>query len=332
MKPFLPFSWRHLAALLLPAVLWAQPVSVPRFTHPGTGQTFYFVLTDRFANGRTDNDTGGYSGGPEDHGFDPTRIGYFHGGDFAGLTAHLDYIKGLGATAIWVTPPFHNKPVQNGSAAYHGYWILDFLRIDPHLGTDTEFRDFIAQAHARGLKVYMDIITNHTADVIQYAEGDYSYVGEESAPTRRTDGVPFTARAVAFNGRSLASLAFPKLDAVRSFARTPVVPPAELAAKNPAWLNNPIYYHNRGNSTFEGESSLYGDFSGLDDTFTEHPDVVRGFTEIYRHWIESYAIDGFRVDTVRHVNLEFWQAFSPALRASARAVGRPGFIQFGEVA
>ncbi|MDP2137150.1 MAG: alpha-amylase family glycosyl hydrolase, partial [Candidatus Didemnitutus sp.] len=208
----------------------------------------------------------------------------------------------------------------------------DFLRIDPHLGTDTEFRDFIAQAHARGLKVYMDIITNHTADVIQYAGGDYSYVGEESAPTRRADGVPFTARSVAFNGHSLASLAFPELDAARSFARTPVVPPAELTTKNPAWLNNPIYYHNRGNSTFEGESSLYGDFSGLDDTFTEHPDVVRGFTDIYRHWIESYAIDGFRIDTVRHVNLEFWQAFSPALRASARAVGRPGFIQFGEVA
>lgn len=324
--------WRFLAALLLPAVIWAQPVSVPRFTHPGAGQTFYFVLTDRFANGRTDNDTGGCSGGAEDHGFDPTRIGYFHGGDFAGLTANLDYIKGLGATAIWVTPPFHNKPVQNGSAAYHGYWILDFLRIDPHLGTDAEFREFIAQAQARDLKVYMDIITNHTADVIQCAEGDYAYVDEATAPTRRADGTPFTARSVAFNGLTPPADAFPSLDARRSFPRTPFVPPAELTAKNPAWLNNSIYYHNRGNSTFEGESSLYGDFGGLDDTFTEHPDVVRGFTEIYRHWIESYGIDGFRIDTVRHVNLEFWQAFSPALRASARAVGRPGFVQFSEVA
>src|SRR5690349_19541313 len=67
----------------------ADPVAVPRFTHPGAGQTFYFVLTDRFANGSTANDTGGFPGGVEDHGFDPTRIGYFHGGDFAGLTAKL---------------------------------------------------------------------------------------------------------------------------------------------------------------------------------------------------------------------------------------------------
>ncbi|MDP1579244.1 MAG: alpha-amylase family glycosyl hydrolase [Candidatus Didemnitutus sp.] len=328
-----PFrSWRGLFGCVLPLAVFAQPVVVPRFTHPGAGQTFYFVLTDRFANGNPANDTGGFAGGTEDHGFDPTRIGYFHGGDFAGLTANLDYIKDLGVTALWVTPPFANKPVQNGSAAYHGYWILDFLRIDPHLGTDAEFRDFIAQAHARGLKVYIDIITNHTADVIQYAEQDYAYVDEVTAPTRRADGTPFTARSVAFNGLTPPADTFPALAAERSFPRTPVVPPAELTAKNPAWLNNPIYYHNRGNSTFEGESSLHGDFSGLDDTFTEHPDVVRGFIEIYRHWIQAYGIDGFRIDTVRHVNLEFWQAFSPALRAAARAIGRPDFVQFGEVA
>ena len=91
-----------------------QPI--PRFTHPGAGQTFYFVLTDRFANGNPANDTGALSGDAESHGFDPTRIGYFHGGDFAGLTARLDYLKALGTTAVWVTPPFQNKPVQSGSA------------------------------------------------------------------------------------------------------------------------------------------------------------------------------------------------------------------------
>ena len=111
----------------------------------------------------------------------------------------------------------------------------------------------------------------------------------------------------------------------------PIVPRAETHAKTPAWLNDPIYYHNRGNSTFQGESSLYGDFGGLDDTFTEQPAVVRGFIDIYRHWIDEYGIDGFRIDTAKHVNLEFWQAFAPAMRESARRAGRPGFIQFGEV-
>jgi alpha-amylase len=309
----------------------APIVSVPRFTHPGAGQTFYFVLTDRFANGRTDNDTGGQPGGPDDHGFDPSRIGFYHGGDFAGLTAKLDYIKHLGATAVWVAPPFRNKPMQAGSAGYHGYWILDFLHVDPHLGSDAEFREFVSQAHARGLKVYMDIIANHTADVIGYQGGKLDYVKRSAAPYRDANGRPFDERAVAYNGLTSAD-AFPALSVERSFPYAPVVPPAEARAKNPAWLNNPLYYHNRGNSRFVEENSLYGDFVGLDDLFTEHPVVVRGFIDIYRQWIEGFGVDGFRIDTVKHVNLEFWQAFGPAIREVARKAGRPGFIQFGEVA
>src|SRR5882757_3948745 len=73
----------------------AEPVVVPRFTHPGAGQTIYLLMPDRFANGSQANDTGGLPGGPEENGFDPTNIGYFHGGDFPGLIGKLDYIKGL---------------------------------------------------------------------------------------------------------------------------------------------------------------------------------------------------------------------------------------------
>lgn len=308
-----------------------SPVSVPRFTHPGGSQVLYFVLTDRFANGSTANDTGGIAGGPDSSGFDPTRISHYHGGDFAGLAAKLDYIKGLGATAIWVTPPFTNKPMQNGSAGYHGYWILDFLHIDPHLGTEAEFGEFVAQAHARGLRVFLDIVINHTADVIQYRDGHTDYIPKATAPYRDAQGRPFDPGIVAYNGVNSAS-EFPTLSAERSFAHVPIVPPGEARAKNPAWLNDVTLYHNRGNSTFEGESSLDGDFGGLDDTFTENPAVVRGFIDIYRHWIEAYGIDGFRIDTVKHVNREFWQAFAPAIREGARRAGRPGFMQFGEVA
>ncbi|HEY0965897.1 MAG TPA: alpha-amylase family glycosyl hydrolase [Opitutaceae bacterium] len=301
---------------------------VPRITHPGTGQTFYFVLTDRFANGRTDNDTGGYPGGPNDHGFDPTRVSHYHGGDFAGLTARLDYLKGLGITAVWVTPPFKNKPVQSGTAGYHGYWITDFLSIDPHLGTNEEYRAFIREAHARGMRVYMDIIVNHTADVIGL-QGDHAYRPKSGAPYRTSAGQPFDDRAVAFNGLNDPS-AFPALSAAASFPYTPVVPEAEKTIKHPAWLNDVTLYHNRGNTTFVGENSVHGDFVGLDDLFTEHPRVVEGFVDIFSQWLEL-GVDGFRIDTVRHVNSEFWQAFSPAIRARARALGRPDFLQFGEV-
>ena len=92
------FSFLGLAFGLVLPVAAADSVVVPRFTHPGAGQTIYVVMPDRFANGRADNDTGHIPGGPDDHGFDPTRISHYHGGDFAGLTARLDYIQGLGIT------------------------------------------------------------------------------------------------------------------------------------------------------------------------------------------------------------------------------------------
>ena len=102
--------------------------------------------------------------------------------------------------------------------------------------------------------------------------------------------------------------------------------------KVPAWLNDPIYYHNRGDSTFRGESSTMGDFVGLDDVFTENPRVVRGMIDIYCDWIDKYGVDGFRIDTAQHVNAEFWQQFVPAALACARRRGIPNFHMFGEVA
>jgi glycosidase len=135
---------------------------------PVSDENFYFVMADRFANGTTANDTGGIPGGRLDHGFDPTARGFYNGGDLAGLRGQLDYIQGLGTTSIWLTPSFQNKAVQledGPSAGYHGYWITDFTRIDPHLGTNAELRALVDDAHARGMKVYFDIITNHTAAV-----------------------------------------------------------------------------------------------------------------------------------------------------------------------
>ena len=334
MNPLSPYRrlFCQLIALAVAAPALAQPapqVSVPRFTHPGAGQIMYFVLTDRFANGSAANDTGGLAGGPEISGFDPARINHYHGGDFAGMTAKLDYLKKLGVTAVWVTPPFKNKAVQVDGTGYHGYWITDFLQIDPHFGTNEEYREFIRQAHARGLKVYMDIIVNHTADVIAYQDGKTDYRDRVTSPYRDASGQAFDERAVAYNGLNDPAL-FPALSAARSFPHVPVVPTAEKSARNPAWLNDVTLYHNRGNSTWAGESATLGDFARLDDLFTEHPRVVRGFIDIFTQWLDC-GIDGYRIDTVKHVNAAFWQAFCPAIRAQARARGRPDFFQFGEV-
>lgn len=303
--------------------LVAEPVR-----QAGDGEQFYFVMTDRFANGDTSNDTGGLEGDRLTTGFDPTDKGFYQGGDIAGLHENLDYIEGLGTTAIWLTPSFANKPVQgegeNASAGYHGYWVTDFTRIDPHLGTNAELEALIADAHERGIKVYFDIITNHTADVIDYAEGEYSYIDQATHPYTDAAGEPFDPADHAGTG------GFPELDVGTSFPYTPVVADDEAEAKVPSWLNDPTLYHNRGNSTWSGESVTYGDFDGLDDLMTEHPTVVNGFVEVYQDWIDL-GIDGFRIDTVKHVNFEFWEQWTTEVLDYAHAQGKDDFFMFGEV-
>lgn len=298
----------------------------------------YFVLPDRFENGDRGNDTGGIRGGRLDHGFDPRHKGFFQGGDLRGLARRLDYLQEMGITAIWLGPIYQNNPVQGPpgqeSAAYHGYWITNFLEVDPHFGSRQDLRRFVDAAHARGMKVYLDIITNHSADIIRLRECpgfDCQYRGLGDYPHSRRGGVGGQPINQGFAGldvqteENFARLTRP------DFAYTPYVPDHLRNAKVPAWLNDPIYYHNRGNATFRGESSNYGDFSGLDDLMTEHPRVVRGMIDIYGSWIDDFGIDGFRIDTARHVNPEFWQAFIPAMLARARARGIPNFHIFGEV-
>ena len=326
-----------MALLLAPVPSIAQGAPTETFRERSLeDEVIYFVLPDRFANGDPANDLGGYPADRLKSGFDPAHRGFFHGGDLKGLTERLDYIQGLGVTAIWVGPVFANKPVQGKpgeeTAGYHGYWITDFTRIDPHFGTDEEFKAFVDAAHARGMKVYMDIITNHTADVIRYAEDRYDYRSKGDYPFS-TFGGPEGERINegfagdnVFTAENWARLTDPR------FAYTPVVPEGERDVKVPAWLNDPIYYHNRGDTFWLGESSRYGDFVGLDDLATEHPRVVEGMIDIYGDWIDRFGVDGFRIDTARHVNPEFWQRFVPAMLERAAARDIPNFHIFGEIA
>ena len=315
---------------------------------PPSDDVIYFVLPDRFENGDAANDQGGVDGGRLDHGFDPTHKGFYHGGDLKGLTQRLDYIQGLGATAIWLGPIYKNKPVQGPAgeetAGYHGYWITDFTSVDPHFGTEADLKEFITEAHARDIKIYLDIITNHTADVIQYREcHDPEYDGPDKAPAcpyRSKADYPYTTRG-GVNGARInngfdgdqtpfqTTTNFKNLTQA-DFAYTPFVPADEKDIKVPSWLNNPIYYHNRSNSVWVGESGTYGDFAGLDDLMTEHPRVVDGMISIFKDWISNYKIDGFRIDTAKHINPEFWQAFVPAILDHAKQEGIPNFYVFGE--
>ena len=313
---------------------------------PIQDDVFYFVLPDRFFNGDTANDTGGYPGDMRSHGFDPTDKGFFHGGDLKGLTAKLDYLKEMGITAIWMGPIFKNKPVGGDSAGYHGYWTTDFTRVDPHFGTNEDLKTLVKTAHQMGIRIFFDIIVNHTANVIQYRQDDEQasngpdkqgtgnasvYRAKAEYPYTNRGGIDGPSINEGFQGDSVQTEEnFAKLTDPR-WAYTPYVPENEKNVKVPAWLNNPIYYHNRGESTFSGESSQHGDFFGLDDLSTENPKVVKGMIEIFKYWIREFRIDGFRLDTVKHVNTEFWQQFTPAIVAYAREQGIPEFFVFGEV-
>jgi neopullulanase len=292
------------STVLLTTLLAAQAAAETGFRERlAQDEVVYFLLPDRFANGDPANDRGGLRGDRLTTGFDPAHKGFYHGGDLAGLTARLDYVQSLGATAIWLAPIFRNKPVQGArgqeSAGYHGYWVTDFTRVDPHFGTEREMQALVSAAHARGMKVYLDIIANHTADVISYAE-----CPGRSCPYRPLPQKPYTPR----------------------------VTRREAGVKVPAWLNDPAYYHNRGDTTWTGESVQLGDFAGLDDLMTEHARVVEGFIDIFGGWIDRYGVDGYRIDTARHVNPEFWQQFVPAMLGRARENGIRNFHVFGEVA
>ena len=239
-----------------------------------------------------------------------------------------------------MTPSFKNRPVQGApgdeSAGYHGYWITDFTEIDPHLGTNDDMAELVNEAHARGIKVFFDIITNHTADVIGYDESEYDangnlpYVSTTDEPYRDADDNDFDDRDYADGDPP-----FPPVD-LDSFPYRPVVADGDEDVKVPGWLNNPTLYHNRGTSTFAGENNTYGDFpsgafSALDDLWTEHPAVVQGMIDIYQEWVQGAGIDGFRIDTVKHVNTEFWQQFGPALTGYAAEIGNEDFFMFAEV-
>jgi glycosidase len=245
----------------------------------------YFVFPDRYLNGDTSND--------KFAGYDPRDTAFFHGGDLKGLTGTcaagdngLARIKKLGFTAVWVTPlVVQQKPTPYG-AGYHGYWGTDFLNVDPHLGTKEDMVAFSECAKKLGLKLILDVVTNHTGDVIQYKDKD----------------------------------AF--------------IPSGMTNAKSPAWLNDLSNYHNVGdmNSCWgEGSCMMLGDFYGLDDIATEKPVVYNGWADVYGKWIKDYSLSGFRVDTARHVDDNFFKNWSPQIDAAAKSVGINDFTIFGEV-
>jgi glycosidase len=217
----------------------------------------YFAITDRWADGDPGNDQQ----------VDRTAKGTFHGGDFAGLTQHLDEIVKLGATAIWITPVVKNiDGFVTGAGfpdwAYHGYWADDFLRLDPRFGSEEQLKALIAECHKRNVKVLLDVVYNHAGYESHYL----------------TD------------------------------------------PKTKGWLRSEAL----GTC---GQDDLTLCVAGLPDFKTELPEVAKFLLDAQIGWAKKLGVDGFRLDTVKHVSHEFWKEH----RARTRAELGAGFFLLGEV-
>lgn len=257
---------------------------------PWQGESIYQVVTDRFFNGDPSNDNA-------EGNLAPGAGQGVHGGDFRGLEARLDYVKSLGATAVWISPV-----VRNGRGDYHGYAGRDFYATAPQMGSLADLQRLTAAAHARGLKVVADVVVNHGANLV----------------TSDDPGYPaFRAAPAGYNLRLR--------DGNRAYA-----PPFDLNAAHPTLQS---LFHNQGDIGNYGVPAQVeqGSLQTLDDFRTETPFIREQMAAVYAYWITQAGFDAFRVDTVKHVEHGFWQSWCPAIRQAAASAGKPDFFLFGEV-
>ncbi len=292
-------------------------------------EVIYQVLVDRFADGDQGNNER----------VDLSAMGHYHGGDWKGLEGKLDYLQDLGVTTIWISPVVKNVDTDAGFDAYHGYWMQDLTALNPHFGDLPALRSLVFAAHERKMKVIVDIVTNHMGQVFYY---DINMNGE---PDDRVAGDGSTSDVTHINEYD------PDFDTRGIQSRTslgeagpaPVIfvydPASNHMPPEPEVFQDPRAYNRKGRTVnFEDPDQLvHGDFpGGLKDINTklcgprDGVPVKESMVDVYARWVELTDIDGFRIDTVKHVEREFWRYFTQKLRQRLAKGGKNKFIMFGE--
>ncbi len=258
-------------------------------------QNIYQIVTDRFFDGDPSNN----SLLPN---YNPSNGGQAHGGDFKGIEKKLDYIKALGATAIWISPV-----VKNANGDYHGYAATDFYAVNPRMGTMADLQRLVAEAHKRGILVINDVVVNHGSTWVDSADAGWSAFKYPPSGYNLKYNSGGQQYAAPFDSASLTA----------NFGN--------------AGLAN--IFHNNGATANWSDSTQVelGELSSLDDFRTESAYVRQKMQEIWSYWIGAAGFDAYRIDTVKHVEMSFWDQWSPAIRAAAAAADKPNFFQFGEV-
>src|SRR5215471_14243099 len=298
-------------------------------------EVIYQIVTDRFANGDPNND---FNLDPS--GTDLTR---YQGGDFLGIMQHLDYLEALGVTTLWISPVVRNVESDANLSGYHGYWTQDFEHVNPHFGDLATLRQLVAACHKRKMKVVLDIVVNHMGQLFFYdinedGQPDEVTIGTGSGgPLGRPDGGAPVGHVLEvdpdYDPRGIqasTSLGESGLAPVLFFH----VPEINRMPPQPAVFANPDFFHRKGRITNWDDPMqvVDGDFpGGLKDLATEKPEVRAALAAAYQYWIDAVDFDGFRIDTVKHVEPEFFEDFAGRIRQHNQARGKRNFLLFGEV-
>ena len=295
-------------------------------------EVIYQVLVDRFANGDINNDFGVRQGALARH----------QGGDWRGLEDHLGYLKELGVTTLWISPIVKNVETDADVDSYHGYWAQDLTKLNPHFGDLATLRSLVASAHDHNMKVVLDIVTNHMGQAFYYDMNLNGHpdiyiggTGATSPLSRVSEYDPdWDARGVqAQTSLGLAGRAPLIFFDDPSITRVPPGCIDRLSPSGQCILGTARGYHGFGRilNYDDDKQRLLGDFpGGLKDVATELDEVRQVMIDSYARWVELLDLDGFRIDTVKHVEHEFWQVFSKAIRERLAAAGKSNFLMFGE--
>jgi len=269
----------------------------------------YFLMVDRFNN--PDHL-------PVHQPYDDPNYFKYQGGTFRGVQAQLQYIKDLGASAIWISPALKNLHWDQGS--YHGYGIHDFLVAEPRFATsaataDAELRDLVDAAHEKGLWVIFDIVLNHVGNVFAYSADDPGTV----------PGVPFSPQPLPVYWRLPDGTPRPNpipIEQITSATGDELVWPSELQQN--------AYFRRQGNPQAGGDDTI-GDFATLRQMRTDNSAVQSALIAAYEYVIARFDVDGFRIDTLRYLKGDLPRQFGNAVREFAESIGKRNFFTFGEV-
>jgi alpha-amylase len=313
---------------------YSEPPAITNHVEDWRDEVIYQLMVDRFANGDVNNDYNVVD--------NLDALAGYMGGDYQGVIDRVDYLEALGVTAVWVSPIVVNVEEDAGVAGYHGYWTQDFLNVNPHFGDMTTFRQMVEVLHEHDIKVILDIVTNHVGQLFYYdinrnGQPDVTVYGsgdQDSQDGFFSDPIEIvTEWDPAYDPRGVQGWT-----SLGESGPAPLgwvyMPDINRVPPNPAVFHDDAWYNRRGRVTDwnDLEQVERGDFpGGLKDLATEKPEVRAALIDVFKYWIEQTNIDGYRIDTVKHVEHEFWQEFCPAMRDHCASIGKQQFLMFGEV-